>query len=295
MLSIGDKIGLICCSNGLPPSMRKELSVLLFSLREMGLLPICSPYIFQDEGGHSAPPRERAKALMQFYKMPSVRAIFDLSGGDLANGILEYLDYESIRQNPKPFFGYSDLTVLLNALYTKGCGPVYYYQIRNLIREKTGSQKLWFSKSLLHHERDLFSYPLTFLQGREMKGVLLGGNTRCFLKLAGTPYFPDLTDAVLFLEARSGQAPQLTSYLTQYRQMGIFQKINGILLGQFTELSKAQGPDAAGRLVREAVQNPSLPIAQTPAFGHSADAKCLSLGTCIYFKKEVFSDEKNNR
>ena len=62
---------------------------------------------------------ERAEVLMKFFKDSSIKAIFDVSGGDLANGVLDYLDFEIIKNNPKPFFGYSDLSVILNSLYSK--------------------------------------------------------------------------------------------------------------------------------------------------------------------------------
>ena len=71
-----------------------------------------------------------------------------------------------------------------------------------------------------------------------MEGILLGGNLRCFLKLAGTPYFPDLDGKLLFLESLGGGPELIASLLAQLSQLGVFQKIAGLLLGTFTELSK---------------------------------------------------------
>ncbi len=71
-----------------------------------------------------------------------------------------------------------------------------------------------------------------------MEGVVAGGNLRCLLKLAGTPYWPDLTGKLLFLEARSGLVPQLSTMLEQLSQLGAFRQAAGILLGTFTQMER---------------------------------------------------------
>ena len=112
-------IGLIALSNGLSVQQKPTLDRLEQTLEEMGLSTVRPPSLFAKESVYHASDKERAKMLMDFYKNPDIRAIFDVSGGDLANGVLSYLDYEWMSQHPKPFFGYSDLSVVLNALYTK--------------------------------------------------------------------------------------------------------------------------------------------------------------------------------
>ena len=86
---------------------------------------------------------------MDLYKNPKIKAIFDISGGDLANEVLDYLDYEFIAKNPKPIFGYSDLTTVLNSVYSQTNNSVYLYQIRNLIYSDSKNQLTNFSNSYL--------------------------------------------------------------------------------------------------------------------------------------------------
>lgn len=285
MLVPGNTIGLVSCSNGLPRSFQSEIETLKACLSEMGLHTKESPFLYTNEQGATAAPADRAAALMSCFRDPSIDAVFDLSGGDLANSILEYLDYKVIAENSKPFFGLSDLSTVLNALYTKAGTPVFYYQLRNLVREETGAHRDWFRCTILGTEPFPASLPLTFLQGDAMEGEVLGGNVRCFLKLAGTPYMPDLRNKILFLEACSGKPAFLESCLTQYRQLGIFRQVKGILIGQFTELSKLEGRSAAGKLIQKIVQDPNLPIAVTSALGHGKDAFGLPLGTPLRFEK----------
>jgi len=93
-------------------------------------------------------------------------------------------------------------------------------------------------------EQDLLDFTYQFVQKESMQGVVVGGNIRCLLKLAGTEYFPDIQGKILLLEARSGQVPQMVTYLNQLKQMGVFDKVSGILLGTFTEMdSKGCKPD----------------------------------------------------
>lgn len=278
MLRPNDKIGLICCSNGLSAALRPQINHLLQLLTEMGLVPVSSPCLFADQFGNSAPSALRAQSLMDFFADSSIRAVFDLSGGDLANQILDGLDFACIQRHPKPFFGYSDLTVLLNALYAKAGYPSCLYQIRNLIRQESMWQRNAFAASLFHNSPELFRFSYHFLRGNEMEGTVVGGNIRCFLKLAGTPYLPDLQDKLLFLESRSGKPAFLASCFAQLRQMGAFSGIRGVLLGTFTQAESEGLTPSAEELLLAALPSPNLAVAKTHQIGHGPDSRCLILG-----------------
>ena len=75
------------------------------------------------------------------------RAIFDVSGGDIANEVLPYLDFDTIRKANKPYFGYSDLTTVINSLYTKAGVSSYLYQVRFLVGKYAGMQQTAFYNS----------------------------------------------------------------------------------------------------------------------------------------------------
>ena len=87
----GDKVGIVCCSNGRPHTQTgvEKTDRLECVLREMGLIPVFSDYIYEKEDGSpfSGSGKERADGLMRFYQDPQIAAIFDISGGDIANEI----------------------------------------------------------------------------------------------------------------------------------------------------------------------------------------------------------------
>ena len=87
-LKAGDKVGIVACSNAQPAANRTHVEKLLKTLRQAGLNPVCSPYIFEKSRFFSGTAQEKARALMDFYIDNTIRAVFALSGGDLANEVL---------------------------------------------------------------------------------------------------------------------------------------------------------------------------------------------------------------
>ena len=109
--------------------------------------------------------------------------------------------------------------------------------------ENAGSTRESFQETILTRKpRSLWELSCRFVQGSALEGTAVGGNIRCFLKLSGTPYFPDLEGKILILEANSGRADRITACVAQLSQMGAFEKIRGILLGTFSELEREEGP-----------------------------------------------------
>ena len=277
MLNCGDKIGIVCCSNGQKHYYAEKLKRLETTLLDMGLQPVFSKYIYEKEDVFCGTARERADALMEFYRDDEIKSIFDISGGDVANGVLPYLDYDVIANSSKLFWGYSDLTTVLNAIYTKTGKMSVLYQIRNLIYDCKEAQIADFRNTVLQSGTDLFEWEYEFIQQSKMQGVVVGGNIRCFLKLAGTEYMPDLNGKILFLESYSGTVAKMETYLCQLQQLGAFEKVAGILLGTFTEMESEKCTPGIETLVKKIVGK-ELPIAVTKKIGHGTDAKGILIG-----------------
>lgn len=286
-LKKGKMVGLIALSNGISIQMKETLFELESVLNQMGLKVKWAPKLYRINSVFQASDQEKAKMLMDFYQDEEVQAIFDISGGDLANGVLPYLDYDLIKKFNKPFFGYSDLSVVANALYTKTNQPSYLYQIRNLVGPDAVNQQQWFKATLLNdEEKSLYSVDYEWIQGDTMQGEVVGGNIRCFLKLAGTPYLPSFENKILLLESYSGDVAKMATYLNQYQQIGVFDQINGLILGTFTEMEQNRYEPDIISLVRNIIQNPNLPIVKTSQIGHGANSKCAIIGRRLILKKE---------
>lgn len=277
MIEKGSKIALTVCSNGQQKSYEQKINTLLETIRNIGYEPVCSRYLYENDSYFSGTGEERAAALMEFYQDREIKAVFDISGGDIANEILDYLDFGIIRENKKPFFGYSDLTTVMNAIYAKTGEASGLYQIRNLIYEDGIRQTEDFKETFLQGQNNLYDFSYNFIQEGYMEGEVIGGNIRCFLKLAGTEYMPDFTGKILLLEALNSTSAQVATYLCQLRQLGAFEKISGILLGTFTRLDTEIFVPSVEELVQR-IAGKDIPVARTMQIGHGTDAKCIYIG-----------------
>lgn len=284
MFKRGDKIGIVCCSNGQKCTYVEKIKCLENTLIEIGLQPVFSDYIYEKEDVFSGTAKERANALMDFYKDDEIKGIFDISGGDVANGILPYLDYDVIASSPKLFWGYSDLTTVLNAIYKKTGKASILYQIRNLIYDDKERQIVDFSNAIMRNGTDLFQLNYEFVQQGTMSGIVVGGNIRCLLKLAGTEYMPELENKILLLESLNGDVAKIETYLCQLQQMGAFDKVAGIILGTFTEMDKRKCTHTVEGLVKRMVSK-ELPIVVTRDIGHGTDSKAIVIGQELCLEK----------
>ena len=264
--------GIVACSDVQKEEWKSQNEELISYLKSLGKDVVVSPLIYEKTNKRAGTPKEKAQALMDMYTNPLVEEIYDISGGDLANEIIPYLDYDRIHNSKGVLFGYSDLTCVINAIYAKTGEINVLYQAKNLVYKDKEIQRHRFE-----NRAELFSPEFSIVQGKGMEGIVVGGNLRCFLKLAGTEYFPDLTDKILLLESLGGDEARINTYLCQLEQLGAFKKIRGLLLGTFTEMQKKEGKEAVVKLVQR-VAGHELPIAQTQEIGHGADSKAIIIG-----------------
>lgn len=236
------KIGLIGLSN--PCTNKSQIDQTVDLLKSWGHFVDVSPMIDQKTIG-----KERAVIFNDW--MGKYDYLFDVSGGDLANETIPYLDLEKYKNTKTIFHGYSDLTCVLNVLgQYRPCG---LFQIR-------GNTNLEELKGYL----DGTSNSLFIHQG-------FGGNIRCLLKLAGTPYFPNLENKTLFLESRSGNEYRIRTFFMQLEMMDVFKEVKHVCLGEFTELNDNQ-------ILLNIVSSYTSNYTTGLRFGHSIDSKGIWIG-----------------
>ncbi len=271
------KVGISACSDGQLKEWEKqneELETILYGQR---IEATFAKHIYAEEDAYSGTDKERAVDLMRFYQDDSIDAIYDISGGDLANGVLKYLDWDVIAATNKTFWGYSDLTTIINALFTKTGKSSVLYQIKNLVYANGKVQRKRFADFVSKKNNELFDVKYSFLQGERMEGVVVGGNIRCLLKLAGTEYWPDMNGKLLLLEAYGGEIGKIAALFTQLEQMGVFKQVEGIILGTFTAYEKSGARQSVFDLLKGHIPE-TLPVAKTSEIGHGADSKAIVIG-----------------
>lgn len=278
------KVGISACSNGLSREWEKQNDELMSVLRGIGAEPVPASHIYASRDAFSGTDRERAADLMELYKDDSISAIYDISGGDLANGVLKYLDFDVIANAGKPFWGYSDLTTVINAIYTMTGLPSVLWQIKNMVYPEAETQRKRFRDYLAGDPDGLFGISCSFLQEERMEGVVVGGNIRCFTKLAGTKYWPDMNGKILLLESLGGGSGQIATMFAQLEQIGVFDQVAGVLLGTFTNYEKSDLEMTVYDLLKMHVDE-DLPVAVTGEIGHGHDSKAIVIGKKAAFEK----------
>lgn len=277
------KAALVGCSNSLKAAYRPVVDQLVKILEDRGLEVVVSQFLTDDT--LIGRGEKRARELESFFLDPEMTHIFDISGGDLANTVLGHLDLEQIKDSQAVFYGYSDLTTILTALAKNGNQAVNF-QLRNCLVNNDLLKSGYFDRLLAGKEaaKELDELEVTFVRGSKMAGPVYGGNLRCLLKLAGTPYWTDFTGSILLLEAYRGQPELVASLLEQCRETGIFNQISGVLLGTFSELDKLKESQLPEEILLDLLPT-NLPIAKTEFIGHRPDAKAIRLGQECAFKE----------
>ena len=272
------KIALIACSDGLKDSekQREKCNQLIMFLKKCNLEVVEADTIFREDGHiYSGKPEERAKWLNKFFSDKTIKYIFDVSGGDSGNEILEYIDYNIAAESKAVYCGYSDLSTVINAIYTKAGKSSYYYNIWNIVSEKDGEkQQKWFKEIFIDGQCNRENLIVEF--GNLMEGEVLGGNLRCFSKVIGSEYMPDFQGKNILIEAWSGDEARFRTYLYQMKHAGIFKKVRGVILGTFTELEKEKSSSYIYEMAKEITEVKN--IVKLSNLGHNSDSYTIKIG-----------------
>ena len=128
------KAAIVACSNAQQSKYRPQIGELITFLQSIGIETELSECIYSDDSAFSGMPGDRGAQLMKMFRTPEIEEIYDISGGDVANQILDELDYKVIAASKAIFWGYSDLSTVINAIYTMTGKESVLYQVKNMVR-----------------------------------------------------------------------------------------------------------------------------------------------------------------
>lgn len=230
-------------------------------------------------------PKEKANDFNQAMRSCRYSWIFDVSGGNLANLVLPYIDYEIYRQAPTYYAAFSDGTCIVNALATRSNKKALLFPIWNQV-ELEHIVQIVNKDQCTPKILPLFSN-LQF--GRHAR--VYGGNIRCFLKLAGTIYMPDLANSYLFLESASTSWYAFQSMVHQLYQMGALDSIGGVIFGRFNQMEKEFSFDRQTMLAKmkalfEEICPGKLLFFEAPQIGHIQDSEGIWISAAKPFYKQ---------
>jgi len=280
----GDTIGIAAPSGGVKD--RSEVDDFVRFLRNKGFNVKLGKNAYHRVGYFSAEDHSRAQEFMELIQDPEVRAIFTTRGGWGAARILEHLDFEMIKLNPKIILGFSDLSSLLNAISSK-TGLVTFHGPNGY---STWNDYSWqyIEDLLLDGETKLFENStndqqiVTYSKGIT-EGDFYGGNLSVLTGILGSNYLPDWRDKILFLEEIKEEPYRIDRMLTQLKLNGVFDEINGLVLGSFRKCL-AEEPEYSFTLeevFQQHFSSAKFPVFHGAQIGHIRNKFTVPIGSRV--------------
>ena len=232
---------------------------------------------------------ERLDDLMSMFADPTVNAIFTSRGGFGSARLLDKIDFNIIKNNPKIFLGYSDITALQLASLAKSglvsfSGPMVSSEFGNDIDPVTER----FCWNLLENPEPTFFHPSEFgvetniLKTGVARGILIGGTLSIICSLLGTNYLPSFKNAILALEDIGEDEYKIDRYFSQLKLSGILDQINGLVLGNFTDCKSDPGSGVPTRsleqVFKDHIREIDIPVLGDFPFGHEKKKFTLPIG-----------------
>lgn len=283
ILQPGDTVGIVTLGSPLDASV---INARINTLKNLGFNVVLGQYVYSQTGFLAGTDQQRASDLMSMFGNDQVKMILPSRGGVGVAGILPYLDFGLIQRHPKIVTGYSDISVLLNALY----------QYANLI---TFHSLLLINFELAtpsYNYDQFFTATSTFISPRQIQnppnmplvskipgnvtGPIVGGNLTSFIGTLGTPYEVDTRGKILFLEETHEPINTVYRYMNHLKLAGKFQECIGIIMGECTECQVAYGTSYQD-LINNFVVPLGKPLMTNLATGHGTYKAAIPIGATV--------------
>lgn len=288
----GDTLGLI--SPSAATSDRMQFTFAKEALEALGFKVKLSENLTNRRGHLAGTDQERADDLNGMFADSEVSGIICIRGGSGAARILPLIDYNLIKQNPKPLLGYSDITALHCAIQAQtglitfhgpnGSGSWNSFNVKQF-------EQIFFEKAKVNYKNEqpkgddlvVKNNRIQTLKAGTAEGKILGGNLTVLTSLSGTPYYPDFTDAILFIEDIGEDPYKMDRMMSTLMLNGTLGKIKGFIFGQCSDCEPGGGYGSLS--VDQVMDDYILPL-DIPAYtgamiGHVAKQFIIPVGTRV--------------
>ena len=315
-LKVGDEVRIIAPSRSMAILGEDCKKIATERLEALGLKVTFGKYVMEaDKDYFCASVEHRVEDLNNAFKDKNVKAILTVIGGFNSNQLLEYIDYEAIKENPKIFCGFSDITALSNSIHAKTglvtySGPHYssfgmlkgfeysleyfkkmFFQDEefDIVASNKWSDDAWFADQ---ENREFIDNDGIFVINEgTAEGNIIGGNLCTLNLLQGTPFMPNIANKVLFLEdddmAGKIFLMEFDRNLQSLIHMPEFKTVKGIVIGR-SQKATEMNREKWIKLIKNKPELENIPVIAGVDFGHSTPIITFPIGG--YAKLEA----KNN-
>lgn len=304
-LKVGDEIRVIAPSRSMAILSGELKDIANKRFEELGFKLTYGKNVMEKDDFVSSSIESRIEDLHDAFRDKNVKAIITVIGGLNSNQLLKLIDWELIKNNPKIFCGFSDITALNNSIFAKTglvtySGPHY----------STFGQKLhfdftldYFKKCLMNNdtfeikpseswsddawyanqtERKLIKNNgwLVINEGK-VNGTIVGANLCTFNLLQGTEYMPSLDNSVLFIEDDEVTNPSTFDRdLQSLIHLPDFNKVKGIVIGRFQNVSEVEN-DLLIKIIKSKTELNNIPVIANVDFGHTDPKITFPIGGTV--------------
>lgn len=268
-LKLGDTIGIIAPSR---PVDKKKVLAGVKILESRGFKVKLGKNLYKKTYYSAGSAKEKASDLNAMFEDKEVKAIICAAGGISATQIVDLIDYETIKKNPKIFMGFSDITVLLLAIYKKTDLVTFHGPNLHGFR-KIDKKALDFLFNLLMGKESQYFLPsdMDIIKKGKANGKLIGGNIHLSNSLLGSEYSPSYDKAIWFWEELGENPATLNQKLYQFKLSGRLDKVSGMVIGHLSGcVDKKYKEDnrPIKDIILELTKEYNFPIIKVPYFGH---------------------------
>jgi len=271
LLKANQTVGIIAPAS---PVSKSEIAQGLHLIESFPLEVKLASHLFHRMSYLAGSDQDRLSDLHEMFSDPDVKAIFCARGGYGSARLLDKIDFNLIRDNPKIMIGFSDLTALLIALH-KESGLV---TIHGPVLSDLPKANNWHHLSKLITTSHKPCIPLvqgSVIREGEARGILLGGNLSTICSLVDTPFLPSFGGVILFLEEKGESPYRVDRMLTQLLLSGRLAQVSALVIGQMEDCGKQGTIDS---LLRERLAGLKMPVVTGLPVGHGDQNVSVPLG-----------------
>ncbi|MGH3720086.1 MAG: S66 peptidase family protein [Pseudonocardiaceae bacterium] len=289
-LRAGGVIGVVSVSAPEPATEGEFFDRGVAALEQCGYDVVLGKHTTGQQGYVTASGEALAADLHELFSNQRVSAIVCAGGGVNANRLLRHLSFDIIGAQPKILVGVSNPTVLLNAITEQtglitfhGPSVVWDFGVENGAPAPALTRTHFWE--LLGSREPAYAVPVQkdwrWLRKGDLSGRVIAGNLASLQGLLGTPYEPNWDDAVLFWEDIAKPVNRLDMTLTHFRDAGVFDRINGMVVGKLVACEPSDGVTYDAMLL-DLLRGNEFPILTEVPFGHTAGKLTLPIGAQLH-------------
>ena len=252
-------------------------------LESYGLIVSVGEHALCGNGRFAGTDEERINDLQEAIDDQDVRAIFCSRGGYGLARIIDKIDFSALKFNAKWVVGFSDITVLHNALSRVGVVSIHGIMAKHITLKAEGLENLM---SILFGREVDYEIPAhEFNKEGDTAGELVGGNLSVLYGLRGTPFDIDYQGKILFIEDLSERLYHIDRMMQNLRLGGVFEQIRGLVVGQFTDIDEDDSfAGGVYGVIAEAVKDYNIPVCFNFPAGHVENNQPLKMGAEYYLE-----------